>query len=144
MNQNVIDYVIRSLVYLGSLPASQYAPGKEIASSIGVSTSYLNKILQTLVRSGFLVSTTGPGGGFALGRPAAQISLLAAIEAVEGRIRVRDECVLGLSECSDRNPCPFHEDWVKHRKTLLQKFQNTTLATALKKGAWPGYQASPD
>ncbi|MCR9143362.1 MAG: Rrf2 family transcriptional regulator [bacterium] len=143
MNQNSIDYVIRSLVYLGSLPASQYASGNEIAKHIDVSSSYLNKLLHSLVRVGILKSTTGPGGGFSLGRPPQKIHLLEAIEAVEGTVRLRDECILGLSECSDRNPCPFHSDWVKHRKTLLKQFQNTTLAKAFEKGAWPSYQASP-
>ncbi|WP_192827140.1 RrF2 family transcriptional regulator [Actinopolyspora erythraea] len=46
---------------------------------------YLNKQLQALVKAGVLESIPGPRGGFHLARPAAEITLLDVVVAVEGR-----------------------------------------------------------
>lgn len=128
------------MVYIASLSESEYAPGKDIAEAVGVSTTYLSKVLQILVRAGFLKSVTGPRGGFALARDAKTVSLLEIMEATDVPIMIRDRCMLGLSDCSDANPCPFHGDWKKHREELMHTIKSTTLADAVKK-SWPRYRA---
>jgi Rrf2 family transcriptional regulator, cysteine metabolism repressor len=45
---------------------------------------FLLQILRDLSKQGILTSTRGGGGGFMLGRPPEEISLLEVIEAVEG------------------------------------------------------------
>lgn len=59
------------------------------------------KLMQRLAAAGLLTSARGTGGGFALTRPAAAISLADIIEAVEGPIAMttcvdhsRDNCAL--------------------------------------------------
>ncbi len=140
MNSSALDYVVRAMVYIASRPASDYISGRIIAREIGVSTTYLSKILQILVQAGFLKSVTGPGGGFALARAPGDISLLEVMETVEGPLPIRQRCVLGLSDCSDANPCPFHGEWKKNRGELVRGFQKMTLAEALKK-SWPLYRS---
>jgi len=60
--------------------------GRVIAGALGVSPDSLLKLLQQLARAGVLSSTRGRSGGFSLGRPAEEISLLAIVEAIDGPI----------------------------------------------------------
>ena len=48
---------------------------------------FLLRPLKALVTAGLLRSAPGPGGGYRLGRPAARITLLEVVEAVDGPIR---------------------------------------------------------
>jgi Rrf2 family protein len=60
--------------------------GREIAKALGVSADSLLKILQQLAKAGVLHSSRGRFGGFTLGRPSGEISLLAVVEAIDGPI----------------------------------------------------------
>lgn len=57
-----------------------------ISSKYGIPLEYLFKILQQMVRTNILVSKKGPKGGFALARPAKEITLLEIIESAGGPI----------------------------------------------------------
>jgi Rrf2 family protein len=61
---------------------------------------FLLQILRNLVTHGILRSTRGVDGGYALVRPANQISLLEVIEAIEGPYDSSLEMGDGLSEGS--------------------------------------------
>ena len=68
---------------------AQLAPGAavsaaQLAEYYAVPAPSLAKQLQALVRAGVLCATTGPGGGFRLARPPADITLLQIVEAVDG------------------------------------------------------------
>ncbi len=139
MISRALDYALRSLVYMASHRERQYFGVREIAESVDVSRTYLGKILQQLVKAGYLTSTTGPGGGFALAREPKDIPIFHIMEAIEENMHLLDRCILGLAECSDQNPCPVHSTWKDCRKKLVTKFRKTTLADALKT-SWPDYQ----
>ncbi|MBD3174227.1 MAG: Rrf2 family transcriptional regulator [Armatimonadia bacterium] len=71
----------------------------KIAGDLQVSEAHLSKVLQRLGRRGLVVSKRGPGGGFVLGKPAAEITLAEIYEAIEGPLP-QGECLLGRSECA--------------------------------------------
>lgn len=72
----------------------------DIAESYNVSKHHVSKVLQRLVKDGFLISTRGPAGGFKLKRPASDISMLQIYECIEGPIQI--------SKCVMENPiCPL-------------------------------------
>lgn len=73
-----------------------------IAEEMGASRNHLAKVLQQLVKHGYLKSVRGPSGGFILSKPADQMTILDIYEAIEGRIDV-PECPL------DRQICPFNK-----------------------------------
>ena len=58
----------------------------ELSDETGVPLPTAQKLMQTLSRHGLLVGQRGSGGGYALARPAAEISLADVVEAVEGPI----------------------------------------------------------
>lgn len=72
----------------------------KIAEATGSSKHHVAKILQRLVKEGFLSSARGPSGGFRLNVNPSEISLLLIYEAIEGKIII--------SDCSNEHMvCPF-------------------------------------
>ena len=100
---------------------------------------FLAKIFQQLVRAGILRSARGRRGGFALARPAHQITLMQIVEAIEGP-QTMDRCVVGLAQCNDHMPCPQHDLYKPIRQRLRDYLETTTvadMASSLKaKQAW--------
>jgi len=79
-----VGYALHGLISLSSCPQGERTYAADIAHSIGASESYLAKTFQTLARAGLVASVRGMKGGYALARPADQISVRQVIEAVEG------------------------------------------------------------
>ncbi len=72
----------------------------KIADELDSSRHHVAKIMQRLVKDGYLNSYRGPTGGFTLKRAPSDISLLDLYEAIEGNIEIGD-CPL------DHPVCPF-------------------------------------
>ena len=72
----------------------------DIAQKIDSSKHHVAKVLQRLVKAGFLISHRGPGGGFHLKMAPEDIDLLDIYETIEGKINIT-ECPL------DKPICPF-------------------------------------
>ena len=70
----------------------------EVASGLSVSANHLAKVMQRLVRVGLVSSTRGPGGGFRLGKPACDITLLEIVETMDGPVS-EGFCLLGNTSC---------------------------------------------
>jgi Rrf2 family protein len=71
-----------------------------IAEITHSSRHHVAKVLQRMVKEGFLESNRGPNGGFQLKKKPEKISLLDIFEAIEGKIQE--------SGCLSDNPiCPF-------------------------------------
>jgi Rrf2 family protein len=66
--------------------------------------SFLAKIFQNLAKAGLVRSIRGSGGGFALAKNPAEISVLEIVEAVEGRI-VFQRCKQSKPECEHVGGC---------------------------------------
>jgi Rrf2 family protein len=79
-------YALRALEYLAAR-GGQPATAHEIAEARCAPRRFLLRPLKALVSAGLLRSAAGPGGGYRLGRPAARITLLEVVEAVDGPIR---------------------------------------------------------
>ena len=72
----------------------------EIAEKIGSSKHHTAKIMQRLLKNGFIESLRGPSGGYYLKKNPNDISLLDIYEAVESKIDVHT-CL------AFKNICPF-------------------------------------
>jgi Rrf2 family transcriptional regulator, nitric oxide-sensitive transcriptional repressor len=71
-----------------------------IADITGSSRHHVAKVMQRLVKEGFLLSNRGPSGGFQLSVDPKEITLLQIYEAIEGQVKVLD--------CPHEKPvCPF-------------------------------------
>ena len=73
---------------------------QKIAEITGSSRHHVAKVMQRLVKEGFLLSNRGPSGGFKLNVEPAGITLLQIYEAVEGQVKV-------ISCPHEKQVCPF-------------------------------------
>ncbi len=78
---------------------------QQIASMTGFSKNHLSKVLQTLVRNGYVQSNRGPKGGFVMKIQPQYIALLDIYELFEGKLE-REKCVLHQGKCPFEN-CIF-------------------------------------
>ena len=122
-----IDYGLRAMIYLASVASGVVVPFREIARMMDVPEDFLAKILKTLVDQGMVRSTRGPHGGYALARPAAEISFLAVIEAVEGPIAI-NVCLDGEDPCSKASACTMVNVWRQGQEKMLEVYRQSKLA----------------
>jgi Rrf2 family protein len=79
-----VEWGLHCATLLAAIPDGTVLPGKALAEYHGISESYLVKHLQALTAAGILVSVPGPKGGYRLARPAAEITVLEVVDAIEG------------------------------------------------------------
>jgi Rrf2 family protein len=99
---------------------------QRVSEGTQVPEDYLSKVLQQLVRGGVLTSQRGRHGGFQLARPAAEISMLAVVNAVEPIPRI-EKCPLGLRQHGVKL-CPLHRRLDEAYGLVERAFAQTTLA----------------
>jgi Rrf2 family protein len=95
-----VAYAVRATLQLAELESRGPVPCSRLASEGKMPERFLLQILRNLVTHGILRSTRGVDGGYALVRPADQISLLEVIEAIDGPYESLVEIGDGLSEQS--------------------------------------------
>ncbi len=71
----------------------------EISEKISSSKHHVAKVMQRLVKAGFVGSLRGPSGGFSLKKNASEIALLSIYEAIEGNLE-SGECAMEKPVCT--------------------------------------------
>ena len=122
-----IDYGLRAMIYLASIPSDSVIPFREIARQMDVPEDFLAKILKTLVDQGLVRSTRGPHGGYALARNAAEVSFLDVIEAVEGPVAL-NVCLDGEDACGHSTSCTMVQVWRQGQERMLDVYRHARLA----------------
>lgn len=148
-----VEWALHCTTVLALLPDDAALPASKLAEFHGVPAAYLAKALQSLSRAGLVESLPGRHGGYRLGRPPAEITLLDVVEAIEGRessFRCTEIRKRGPARVSPRLYSPVcaiadamyraDEAWrAELRRTtvadLLQKLATTVPAEAVIKGA---------
>jgi Rrf2 family protein len=125
------EYAIRAFVQLATVEEGKYAMVKNIAAQADIPAHFLAKILQQLARKGFLRSSKGPTGGFALRMPAAEISMLQIVDSIDGLADFQ-RCPAGMAECNDQQPCGMHDSWKTLRGSIMKYLEETTIAALAK------------
>ena len=82
MISQTAQYALRAIVCLALKPTNSLTTG-QLAEMTKVSTEYLAKVMQALVRADLVTSKPGKMGGFLLRKEPTDISLLEVIEAIE-------------------------------------------------------------
>lgn len=107
--------------------------GKELASRIGTSTTFLAQVVTPLARHGWITSQPGRAGGYELAAEAKDLSVLDVIEAVEGPTDTQS-CVLREGECSATDPCATHEAWSRAVTALVNELAATPVSIVSSQG----------
>jgi Rrf2 family iron-sulfur cluster assembly transcriptional regulator len=113
----------------------------EIAQAQQLSLAYLEQLFGHLRRGGLVASARGPGGGYRLGRPAAQIPIADIVNAVDEPIRAT-RCEEGAPGCLAGERCLTHDLWAELGEHIRLFLTGVTLADVVA-GAVPGRAAAP-
>jgi Rrf2 family transcriptional regulator, nitric oxide-sensitive transcriptional repressor len=119
------EYGLRASVVLArSEGSAMTAP--QLAEVAKIPVHYLSKILQELRRAGIVSSQRGTGGGFVLAKPAAEITVLQVVNALDPIERIRT-CPLKL-EAHGTKLCALHRKLDDAIATVEKAFGGSTLA----------------
>ncbi|MDA8361676.1 MAG: Fe-S cluster assembly transcriptional regulator IscR [Gammaproteobacteria bacterium] len=98
----------------------------DIAERQGISLSYLEQLFAKLRRKGLVASVRGPGGGYSLGLPAAQISVAQIVMAINENIDAT-RCG-GEKNCHGEERCLTHQLWSELSRRIYEFLDGITLA----------------
>ena len=97
-----------------------------ISERQAISLSYLEQLFSRLRRQGLVTSVRGPGGGYRLAKPHADISVSHIIAAVDELIDAT-QCG-GKEDCHDASRCMTHDLWASLNDKILDYLSGVTLA----------------
>jgi Rrf2 family protein len=126
------DYGLMALKYLAeqaTVPGRPHAAqsAKDIADAYHIPPPLLAKILQTLARAGLLVSHAGTNGGYALARPAKEISAFEVIRAIDGPLFITS-CITIHGTCDLDSHCTIKEPLRKVNDSIKDLLSGIRIA----------------
>lgn len=125
-----VDYALRAMIYLASLPEGTREPFKDVAQKNEIPEAFLAKILKTLGDHGLVDALRGPNGGVAIARRPGEISFLDVIEAIEGPVQL-NVCLDETQSCSLASSCSMQAVWRAGQERMLDVYRTTMLSDLL-------------
>ena len=127
-------YALRVMVSFAQRGAEEYIPLKEIAEAEGISQKYLESIMCTLSKAGFVDAVHGKGGGYRLNRKPEEYTIGSILKLTEGSLAAVSCTAQGASACSRTECCQAKPMWDRLEKLIDDFFEGITLADLLKDG----------
>jgi Rrf2 family protein len=120
-------YAIRAMFLVAQRSSEGRFVGiKEVAEGLDAPQHFIAKILQDLSKRGFITSAKGPKGGFLIDVNQRNTTLYDLVLAIDGN-KLITSCCLGLKDCSEKNPCPVHNEFKPIRKKIHAMLGNTRV-----------------
>lgn len=119
------DYAMRVLLYLGQRP-DRLCSATEISRAYGISQNHLMKVINDLVRTGYLASVRGRKGGVRLAMPPQEICIGAVMRHTE-----QDFDLVGCSTCLVASACGLTSVLEEAVAAFLGVLDRYTLADVL-------------
>jgi Rrf2 family protein len=127
------EYALRGLVYIQIQNHNGRRPGiAEIAREIEAPPFYTAKILHRMVKSGFVASLKGKGGGFFFEKSKPELPIKELILSTEGA-KSFSGCGFGLKHCDENNPCPIHAQYAPIRESINNLVSTETIQSLARK-----------
>ena len=112
----------------------EYIPLKEIAEAEEISQKYLESIMSTLSKAGFLDAVHGKGGGYRLSRKPEEYTIGSILKLTEGSLAAVSCTAQGAAACSRTECCQAKPMWDRLEKLIDDFFEGITLADLLRDG----------
>ncbi len=127
------DYGLRALIELAGNYGGGPLQSSEIALRRHIPEQYLDQLLTTLRKAGFIRSVRGPAGGHELLRHPSEITVREVIQALEGSLSP----VAWLDEPPEQtdhpHQCGQREIWERVRESTTQILDSYTIADLLER-----------
>ena len=125
-------YGLKALSYIARQEGNEPVQIGAIAKSENISQKFLESIMLSLRKAGFLGSKKGKGGGYYLRRSADQIKMVEVMRILEGPVAMLPCVSLNFyercSDCPDEGTCSVHSLMIQVRDNTLKVLENNTLA----------------
>ena len=122
-----VDYGVRALVEL----ALHYGEGPvqtaEIAYRQGIPEAYLDQLMTTLNKFGFVLSRRGPQGGHRLASDPVDIDLGMVMNTLDGSSSLLD-CLTNPLDCVFSDSCAQQEVWKAVEEAIQNVLSDISLA----------------
>ena len=128
-------YALRVMVHFAQRGGEEYIPLKEIAEAEGISQKYLESIMTTLSKAGFVDAVHGKGGGYRLNRPPEGYTVGGILKLTEGSLSAVSCTSQGAAACSRTECCQAKPMWDRLDKMIDDFFEGITIADLLKDSA---------
>ena len=125
-------YALRVMLHFAIYGDEQYIPLKEIAESEGISQKYLESIMTTLSKAGFVDAVHGKGGGYRLNRSPEGYTIGSILKLTEGSLAAVSCTSQGPAACQRSECCQTKPMWDKLDKMIDEFFEGITIADLLK------------
>lgn len=122
------EYGLRAAIFIAQQSLLENKSGvKMVAEKIGSPEAFTGKILKDLSKEKIIKSVKGPYGGFYIEKEAMKkTTLLDIVRAIDGD-KIYKGCALGLEKCSEKKPCPLHNQFVEVREHIRKMLKENTL-----------------
>ncbi len=124
-------YAVRALTELARREETQSGRPvrlSEIADSRDMPLQFLEQVFAALRRAGIVRSRRGAAGGYVLARPAAEISVLEVVAALDG-VPSPAECTQGV--CDQVDSCGASSVWIEAQAALETVLGGTSIGDLL-------------
>lgn len=145
-------YAVTAMVELALNQGRGWLSLAEIGERHNISQRYLEQLFAALRRSGLVDGTRGPGGGYRLGRPRAEITVANVIDAVDETLDAT-KCG-GQRNCQGDQGCVTHDLWAELSGRIRQYLDSVSLESVATKARargsvqilrqWPSPNAQRD
>ncbi len=137
------EYGIRVLVALARADGEGPQSLTAVARSEKLPHAYIEQLVRDLRRASLVTATRGKAGGYQLARPAAEISLVEAVRALDGPL-LEMPCAGAdnLEACDRPQDCSVHEVFSRVHDSLEETLSATSLADVAATAGGPPYPMS--
>ena len=125
-------YALRVMVHFAQRGNEGFIPLKEIAEAEGISQKYLETIMSTLSKAGFVDAVHGKGGGYRLNRSPEEYTVGSILKLTEGSLSAVSCTSQGAAACSRTECCQAKPMWDRLDKMIDDFFEGITIGDLLK------------
>ena len=127
------EYGVICALHLAKRTGESAVTGRDIATREGLPADYIEQILLRLRRAGIVSSTRGARGGYALAKPAAEITvreIIAAADLVTFDLHCESHPVDEV-RCSSAHECSIRPVWMMLQRRIDDVLNSVFLADLL-------------
>ena len=125
-------YALRVMVHFAQRGSGEYIPLKEIAEADNISQKYLESIMTSLSKAGFVDAAHGKGGGYRLNRTPEKYTIGSILKLTEGSLAAVSCTSQGPAACDRTECCQTKPMWDKLDKMIDDFFEGITVADLIK------------
>jgi len=124
-------YALRVMIDLAEHDTGEYIVLMDIANRQEISEKYLEGILASLSRDGFVSALRGRGGGYKLSRPPQEYTVGSILKAVDGPLAPVTCLETSENTCPRADSCRTLPFWAKLDQIMDDYLESVTLADFL-------------